>query len=82
VNILSNVEIAPKLLSSGPYSITLDNTPTLFDGFSSAAVFGPLFVSDVLKQGQHTVTLTNEVNDPNKPFLDLDFVRPRPSCGY
>ncbi|KAJ7822446.1 hypothetical protein B0H13DRAFT_2126955 [Mycena leptocephala] len=57
----------------GPYSITLDNTPTLLTVFFPA-VFGPLFVSDVLKQGQHTVTLTNEVTDPNKPFLDLDFI--------
>ncbi|KAF7345076.1 hypothetical protein MVEN_01671100 [Mycena venus] len=58
----------------GPYSITLDGTQTLFQGFASPDVFSTLFVSDVLPQGQHTVTVTNELNDPNKPFLDIDFI--------
>ncbi|KAJ6542738.1 hypothetical protein B0H19DRAFT_1267956 [Mycena capillaripes] len=58
----------------GPYSITLDGVPTLLDGFSNDPVFGTLFVSDVLPQAQHKVTLTNQVTDPNKQFLDLDFI--------
>ncbi|KAJ7157847.1 hypothetical protein C8R43DRAFT_1105698 [Mycena crocata] len=63
-----------KRFNHGPYSVTLDGTPTLFDGFSQDPIFGPLFVSDVLKQALHTVTLTNEVTNPNNPFLDLDFI--------
>ncbi|KAJ7875322.1 hypothetical protein B0H14DRAFT_3130764 [Mycena olivaceomarginata] len=58
----------------GPYSVTLDGTQTLFDGFSATAIFGTLFVSDVLKQGKHTVTVTNQLTDTTKPFLDLDFI--------
>jgi hypothetical protein len=73
-------------LCSGPYSVTLDGTQTLFDGFSATAIFGTLFVSDVLKQGKHTVTVTNQLTDTTKPFLDLDFVRARSqlnrSCSF
>ncbi|KAJ7789567.1 hypothetical protein B0H14DRAFT_3502852 [Mycena olivaceomarginata] len=57
-----------------PYSVTLDGTQTLFDGFSATDIFGTLFVSDVLKQGKHTVTVTNQLTDTTKPFLDLDFI--------
>ncbi|KAJ6482939.1 hypothetical protein C8R47DRAFT_578359 [Mycena vitilis] len=63
-----------KRSNHGPYSITLDGVATLFDGNSANPVFGPLFVSDVLPQKQHTVTLTNELTDANSPFLDLDFI--------
>ncbi|KAJ7717581.1 hypothetical protein B0H16DRAFT_437555 [Mycena metata] len=58
----------------GPYSVTLDGTSTLFDGFSANALFSTLFVSDILPQGQHTVTVTNQLNDTTKPFLDIDFI--------
>ncbi|KAJ7058125.1 hypothetical protein C8F01DRAFT_308345 [Mycena amicta] len=58
----------------GPYSVTLDGTSSTFDGFSSPEFFGPLFVSGVLKAGEHTVTVTNELNDTAKPFLDIDFI--------
>ncbi|KAJ6476281.1 hypothetical protein C8R45DRAFT_753943, partial [Mycena sanguinolenta] len=63
-----------KRSNHGPYSITLDGTQTTFQGFSADAVFGPLFVSDVLPQGLHTVTLTNQVTNASLPFLDLDFI--------
>ncbi|KAJ7657878.1 hypothetical protein DFH06DRAFT_456155 [Mycena polygramma] len=63
-----------KRSNHGPYSITLDGVATLFDGNSADPIFGPLFVSDVLAQKQHTVTLTNELTDTNSPFLDLDFI--------
>ncbi|KAJ7145792.1 hypothetical protein C8R44DRAFT_689877 [Mycena epipterygia] len=58
----------------GPYSVNLDGISTPFNGFSADAIFGTLFVSDVLKQGLHTVTVTNELNDTTKPFLDIDFI--------
>ncbi|KAJ7260918.1 hypothetical protein B0H12DRAFT_1048349, partial [Mycena haematopus] len=63
-----------KRSNHGPYSITLDGTQTLLNGFSANPVFGPLFVSDVLPQGLHTVTLTNQLNNASFPFLDLDFI--------
>ncbi|KAF8183748.1 hypothetical protein K438DRAFT_1599149 [Mycena galopus ATCC 62051] len=63
-----------KRSNHGPYSITLDGTQTLFNGFSENAIFGPLFVSPVLAQGQHTVTLTNQLDNTSFPFLDLDFI--------
>ncbi|KAF7297189.1 hypothetical protein MIND_00952000 [Mycena indigotica] len=58
----------------GPYSVTLDGTSSTFDGFSSPEFFGPLFVSSVLKPGQHTVTITNQLTDAARPFLDIDFI--------
>ncbi|KAJ7207030.1 hypothetical protein GGX14DRAFT_522019 [Mycena pura] len=58
----------------GPYSVNIDGTVAALDGFSDSAIFGPLFVSDVLTQGQHTVTVTNEFNDTTKPYLDIDFI--------
>jgi hypothetical protein len=63
-----------KRSNHGPYSVTLDGTQTLFNGFSENAIFGPLFVSPVLAQGQHTVTLTNQLDNTSFPFLDLDFI--------
>ncbi|KAJ7041158.1 hypothetical protein C8F04DRAFT_1391271 [Mycena alexandri] len=65
-----------KRSNHGPYSVTLDGTSTLFDGFSAnpAGVFSTLFASDVLPQGQHTVTVTNQLNNTALPFLDIDFI--------
>ncbi|KAJ6526622.1 hypothetical protein DFH09DRAFT_1328465 [Mycena vulgaris] len=57
-----------------PYTVTLDGTATPFDGFSSVPIFSTLFVSNVLPQGLHTVTITNELTDTTKPFLDIDFI--------
>ncbi|KAJ7730146.1 hypothetical protein B0H16DRAFT_1469726 [Mycena metata] len=42
----------------GPYSVTLDGTTTAFNGFSETALWTTLFVSDVLAQGMHTITIT------------------------
>ncbi|KAJ7682870.1 hypothetical protein B0H17DRAFT_50240 [Mycena rosella] len=58
----------------GPYSITLDGASTTLDGFSAVATFSTLFVSNVLPQGIHTITVTNELNDATKAFLDIDFI--------
>ncbi|KAJ7261217.1 hypothetical protein C8J57DRAFT_1184497 [Mycena rebaudengoi] len=58
----------------GPYSIMLDGAKTMLDGFSRDAKFTTLFVSPVLAMGAHTITLTNELEDPNFPYLDLDAI--------
>ncbi|KAF7368328.1 hypothetical protein MVEN_00154200 [Mycena venus] len=61
----------------GLYSVTLDGYlfQTLFDGSASPEIIpAPLFASDILELGQHTVTLTNQWTDPSKPFLDIDFI--------
>ncbi|KAJ7468666.1 hypothetical protein FB451DRAFT_378623 [Mycena latifolia] len=58
----------------GPYAVTLDGSSTTLNGFSADPVFSTLFVSDVLQQGIHTVTITNELTDTAKPFLDIDFI--------
>ncbi|KAJ7261162.1 hypothetical protein C8J57DRAFT_1337242 [Mycena rebaudengoi] len=59
----------------GPYSITLDGTKTMLDGLSRNPKFKTtLFVSPVLAMGAHTITLTNELEDPNFPYLDLDAI--------
>ncbi|KAJ7619467.1 hypothetical protein FB45DRAFT_754920 [Roridomyces roridus] len=63
-----------KRSNHGPYSVTLDGTTTLFDGFSQDAIFGTLFVSPILNFGTHTVKVTNQLNDTNLPFLDIDFI--------
>ncbi|KAJ7260917.1 hypothetical protein B0H12DRAFT_1274722 [Mycena haematopus] len=63
-----------KRSNHGPYSVTLDGTQTLLNGFSEDAVFGPLFVSNVLLQDQHTVTITNQLNNASFPYLDIDFI--------
>ncbi|KAJ7147284.1 hypothetical protein C8R46DRAFT_546455 [Mycena filopes] len=63
-----------KRSNHGPYSITLDGTSTLFDGAADPPIFGTLFASDVLPQAQHTITVTNELSDTAKPFLDIDFI--------
>ncbi|KAJ7482211.1 hypothetical protein B0H11DRAFT_1862898 [Mycena galericulata] len=63
-----------KRSNHGPYSVTLDGTSTLFDGFADPPIFSTLFVSSVLSQGLHTVTVTNELNDTTRPFLDIDFI--------
>jgi hypothetical protein len=65
-----------KRSNHGPYQIHLDGLASSFDGFSAEAILQqPLYTSPVLEQGQHTVTLINYSDDPNRPFLDLDFVR-------
>ncbi|KAK7055107.1 hypothetical protein R3P38DRAFT_2845138 [Favolaschia claudopus] len=59
----------------GPYSITLDGTQTTFDGGSAKdTIPATLFASDPLKLGQHTVTITNQLINNDKPFLDIDFI--------
>ncbi|KAJ7079587.1 hypothetical protein B0H15DRAFT_499260 [Mycena belliarum] len=58
----------------GPYTVTLDGASATFDGFSAAPLFGTLFVSKVMPQGIHTVTVTNALTDTTKPFLDIDFI--------
>ncbi|KAJ7038052.1 hypothetical protein C8F04DRAFT_1091194 [Mycena alexandri] len=57
----------------GLYSITLDSVRTIWNGYSATPIFSTLFTSDVLNQGLHTITLTNEA-DPASPYLDLDFI--------
>ncbi|KAJ6524014.1 hypothetical protein B0H19DRAFT_880169, partial [Mycena capillaripes] len=57
----------------GPYSITLDGSTTTFDGFSRTALWTTLFVSDALTQGLHTVTVTNQMRNPNNAYLDIDY---------
>ncbi|KAJ7926474.1 hypothetical protein B0H13DRAFT_1460963, partial [Mycena leptocephala] len=64
-----------KRSNHGPYQIHLDGLASSFDGFSAEAILQqPLYTSPVLEQGQHTVTLINYSDDPNRPFLDLDFI--------
>ncbi|KAF7307687.1 hypothetical protein MKEN_01128700 [Mycena kentingensis (nom. inval.)] len=57
----------------GPYSVTLDGTKSTFEGASVREIFGLLYASPVLSAGQHTISITNELVDNNKPFLDIDF---------
>jgi hypothetical protein len=58
----------------GPYSITLDGTTTAFDGFSETDLWTTLFVSDLLAQGLHTVTVTNQMTNA---YLDIDYASSR-----
>ncbi|KAF7340849.1 hypothetical protein MSAN_02114400 [Mycena sanguinolenta] len=57
-----------------PYSVTLDGTTNTFDGFSAISVWEPIFVSDVLQPGLHTLTLTNQMTNSSFPYLDLDYI--------
>lgn len=68
-----------KPVPSGKYSITIDSTQSkTFDGFANPEIIpAPLWVSDPLRLGQHTVIITNEWTDPSKPDLDIDSVRAR-----
>ncbi|KAJ7828794.1 hypothetical protein B0H14DRAFT_2366990 [Mycena olivaceomarginata] len=61
----------------GPYSITLDGTTTTFDGFSETALWTTLFVSDLLAQGLHTVTVTNQMRNSTSAYLDIDYASSR-----
>ncbi|KAJ7233670.1 hypothetical protein C8J57DRAFT_1090322 [Mycena rebaudengoi] len=65
-----------KRMNHGKYSITIDRTQSkAFDGFANPEIIpAPLWVSDTLRLGQHTVTVTNEWTDPNKPDLDIDSI--------
>ncbi|KAF8206809.1 hypothetical protein K438DRAFT_1931376 [Mycena galopus ATCC 62051] len=63
-----------KRVNHGPYSVTLDGIETTYSGFSENAVFGPIFISDVLKAGLHTVTLTNQMENMTFPYVDLDYI--------
>ncbi|CAK5270945.1 unnamed protein product [Mycena citricolor] len=58
----------------GPYSVNLDGVTQTIDGFSQNALFSNLFVSNVLPEGLHTVSITNELTDPSAPFLDIDYI--------
>jgi hypothetical protein len=58
----------------GPYSVSMDGKSTDFDGFSANDNFTSLFDSGSLKAGQHTVVITNNLNDTNRPYLDVDYV--------
>ncbi|KAF8180315.1 hypothetical protein K438DRAFT_1842273 [Mycena galopus ATCC 62051] len=63
-----------KRANHGTYSVTLDDAETTCSGFSENAVFGPIFISDVLKAGLHTVTLTNQMENTTFPYVDLDYI--------
>ncbi|KAJ7643681.1 hypothetical protein FB45DRAFT_692561, partial [Roridomyces roridus] len=59
-----------------PYSVTLDGVTTPFDGHADPAVFQtPLFGATNLPTNQiHTVTITNQEDDPTLNYLDIDFI--------
>ncbi|KAJ6516956.1 hypothetical protein DFH09DRAFT_1287883 [Mycena vulgaris] len=61
----------------GPHSITLDGTTTAFDGFSETALWTTLFVSDLLAQGLHTVTVTNQMRNSTNAYHDIDYASSR-----
>nr|GAT60481.1 predicted protein [Mycena chlorophos] len=61
-----------KRSNHAPYSVSLDGETSNFNGFSQNAIFSTLYVSPVLTSGLHTVSVTNERNDNNLTFLDID----------
>ncbi|KAJ6614702.1 hypothetical protein B0H10DRAFT_2435870 [Mycena sp. CBHHK59/15] len=69
------VESSPSVSSTGPYSVDLDGTVTsTFDAFSADAVWTALYDSSTLRDSPHTVTITNQLNDTTRPFLDIDYI--------
>ncbi|KAJ6597567.1 hypothetical protein DFH09DRAFT_82528 [Mycena vulgaris] len=58
----------------GLYSVDMDGKTTQYDGFSANDTFTSLFDSGSLKQGQHTVVITNTMNDTKRPYLDIDYI--------
>ncbi|KAJ7468225.1 hypothetical protein B0H11DRAFT_2305774 [Mycena galericulata] len=63
-----------KRSNHGPYSVQMDGKTTQYDGFSTQDEFTYLFSSGPLASGQHTVVVTNAVNDTTKPYLDIDYI--------
>ncbi|KAJ7215179.1 hypothetical protein C8J57DRAFT_1096304 [Mycena rebaudengoi] len=58
----------------GPYTVKLDDKTSTFDGFSEKEQFKALFDSGTLKEGPHTVVITNTFKDKNAALLDIDYV--------
>jgi hypothetical protein len=60
----------------GPYSVQLDGTTQLFDGFApDPGLFQtPLFSSADLTQGSHSLVITDMQNDTSRPYIDIDFI--------
>ncbi|KAG8702611.1 hypothetical protein FRC08_003384 [Ceratobasidium sp. 394] len=66
-----------KRINHGYYHVSVDGEPgQQYDGYSSPdGLFQvPLFVREGLADRQHTVTLTNIVNGPQRPFVDIDYI--------
>ncbi|KAJ7215159.1 hypothetical protein C8J57DRAFT_1396936 [Mycena rebaudengoi] len=58
----------------GPYTVKLDDKTSTFDGFSEKEQFKALLDSGTLKEGPHTVVITNTFKDKTAAFLDIDYV--------
>jgi len=61
----------------GFYHVSVDGEPgQQFDGYAppNGTYQFPLFVREGLADRQHTVTLTNIVNGPQRPFVDTDYI--------
>ncbi|KAG8702509.1 hypothetical protein FRC08_003445 [Ceratobasidium sp. 394] len=66
-----------KRINHGYYHVSVDGEPgQQYDGYwSPDGLFQvPLFKREGLADRQHTVTLTNIVNGPQRPFVDIDFI--------
>ncbi|KAJ7120175.1 hypothetical protein C8R44DRAFT_541939, partial [Mycena epipterygia] len=57
----------------GPYSVKMDGNTMEYDGFSADDEYTSLFDSGSLKQGQHTVVITNIMKDTKRPYIDIDY---------
>lgn len=65
--------------------MNMDGMTSEYDGFSADDDYTSLFDSGSLKQGQHTVVITNIMNDTKRPYIDIDYVSHsalHPSCAH
>ncbi|KAJ7165353.1 hypothetical protein C8R46DRAFT_1277501 [Mycena filopes] len=63
-----------KRSNHGLYSVAVDGSTTQYDGFSKDDDFSGLFDSGPLAAGRHTLIITNQQNDSDKSFLELDSI--------
>ncbi|KAJ8518723.1 hypothetical protein ONZ45_g4244 [Pleurotus djamor] len=67
--------LGAKRSNHGPYDVNLDNARHPGDGFSQEALFQvPLFAAMNLFNGLHTVQITNQPNQRDRPFIDIDSI--------